>query len=160
MTIFIISRFNDNTLGLYNSKGETKLYLTESIITCISKTSENSFLTGHFNGKILEWKFIPKTMSNIILSEDNSSSNNLNLVLDELIVVRKFIAHKEKISGIYFSDLLGLIISSGDDNKIMIRKYYDLTLLTMIDFGINKFCNDIKISHCFLYILFFDESVK
>ena len=160
MTIFIISRFNDSTLGLYNSKGETKLYLTESIITCISKTSENSFLTGHFNGKILEWKFIPKTMSNIILCDDNSSSNNLNLVLDELIVVRKFIAHKEKISGIYFSDLLGLIISSGDDNKIMIRKYYDLTLLTMIDFGINKFCNDIKISHCFLYILFFDESVK
>ena len=67
---------------------------SESLKT-ISKTSENSFLTGHFNGKILEWKFIPKTMSNIILTEDNSSSNNLNLVLDELIVIRKFIAHKE-----------------------------------------------------------------
>ena len=39
----------------------------------------------------------------------------------------------------------------------MIRKYYDLTLLTMIDIGMNKFCVDIKISHCFLYILFFDE---
>ena len=39
----------------------------------------------------------------------------------------------------------------------MIKKYYDLTLLSMIDIGLNKFCIDIKISHCFLYILFFDE---
>ena len=159
MNIFIIGRFNDNVLGLYNSKGESKFYLTESIISCLTKTSDRSFFSGHFNGKILEWKFNSKSVNNII--EDNESSiSNLNLILDELIVYRKFIAHKEKISGIFYSDLLGLIISYGEDKKIMIRKYYDLTLLTMIDIGLNKFCVDIKISHCFLYILFFDECEK
>ena len=156
MSIFILGRFNDNILGLYNSKGESKFYLTESIISCLAKTSDKSFFSGHFNGKILEWKFNTKTVNSIIQDND-SSSYNLNLILDELIVHRKFIAHKEKISGLFYSDLLGLIISYGEDKKIMIRKYYDLTLLTMIDIGMNKFCVDIKISHCFLYILFFDE---
>jgi len=159
MNIFIIGRFNDNVLGLYNSKGESKFYLTESIISCLTKTSDRSFFSGHFNGKILEWKFNSKSVNNII-EDSESSISNLNLILDELIVYRKFIAHKEKISGIFYSDLLGLIISYGEDKKIMIRKYYDLTLLTMIDIGLNKFCVDIKISHCFLYILFFDECKK
>ena len=158
MSIFVVGRFNDNTFGLYNSKGEYKLYLTESIITSIAKTSEISFLTGHFNGKILEWKFNIKTSNNIIINNETASSYNLNIFLDKLIISRKFIAHKEKVSGVYYSDLLGLIISTGEDKKIMIRKYYDLTLLSMIDIGLNKFCIDIKISHCFLYILFFDEN--
>ena len=157
MSIFVVGRFNDKTFGLYNTKGEYKLYLTESIITTIAKTSEISFLTGHLNGKILEWKFNVKAVNNIILDNETTSSYNLNIFLDKLILSRKFIAHKEKISGIFYSDLLGLIISTGDDKKIMIRKYYDLTLLSMIDIGLNKFCIDIKISHCFLYILFFDE---
>ena len=157
MNIFVLGRFNDSTLSLYNSKGENKIYLTESIITCLAKTSECSFLTGHFNGKIIEWKFNMKTLNNIIINNESNSTYNINIFLDELIIYRKFLAHKERISGMYYSDLLGLIISSGDDNKIMIRKYYDLTLLTMIDFGLNKFCIDIKISHCYLYILFFDE---
>ena len=157
MQIFVLGRFNDNTFILYNSKGENKLYLTESIITCLSKISEISFLSGHFNGKILEWKFNMKTVNNILIDNETNSSYNINIFIDELIVYRKFIAHKEKVNGVYYSELLGLIISSGDDKKIMIRKYYDLTLLTMIDIGYNKFCVDIKVSHCFLYILFFNE---
>ena len=57
MNLFIIGRLNDNTFILYNSKGENKIYLTESIITSLAKISEISFLSGHLNGKILEWKF-------------------------------------------------------------------------------------------------------
>ena len=158
MTFFVLGRLNDSTLCLYNTKGENKIYLTESIITSLAKTSECLFLTGHFNGKIIEWKFNMKTVNNIIMSNESNSNYNINIFLDELVIHRKFLAHKERISGIYYSELLGLIISSGDDNKIMIRKYYDLTLLTMIDFGLNKFCVDIKISHCFLYVLFLDET--
>ena len=158
MTFFVMGRLNDSTLCLYNTKGENKIYLTESIITSLAKTSDCLFLTGHFNGKIIEWKFNMKTVNNIIMSNESNSNYNINIFLDELVIHRKFLAHKERISGIYYSELLGLIISSGDDNKIMIRKYYDLTLLTMIDFGLNKFCVDIKISHCFLYVLFLDET--
>ena len=159
MNLFIIGRLNDNTFILYNSKGENKIYLTESIITSLAKTSEISFLSGHLNGKILEWKFNMKSINNILIDKESNSSFNINIFLDELFIYRKFIAHKEKVNGIFYSELLGLIISTGDDKKIMIRKYYDLTLLTMIDLSLNNFfCVDIKISHCFLYILFFDEN--
>ena len=161
MSVFILTRLNDSTICLYNSKGESKIYLTESVVTCIAKTSEKSFLTGHLNGKILEWKFNIKNLNTLINDQEVSNNHNINLLLDELKVHRRFIAHREKIGGIIYSELMGLIITWGDDKKIMIRKYYDLSLLTMIDFSDkNKFCIDIKISHCFLYILFFDEIEK
>ena len=96
----------------------------------------------------------------MITADDNNSNVNINILLDELIMQRKYIAHTEKVSGIYFSELLGLIITTGDDNKIMIRKYYDLTLLTMINLNINLFCVDLKINHCFLYVLLYDDLIK
>ena len=158
MTFFVYGRLDDNSLCTINLKGESKYYLTESIVTCIAKSSDKSFFTGHNNGKVIEWKINLNNVNNILTGGD--SSFDINIFIDELIVKRKYIAHTEKVSGIYYSDLLGLIITSGDDNKIMIRKYYDLAILTMIDLSINKFCVDIKINHCFLYILFYDESVK
>ena len=160
MAILVLCRFNDKSFCLINQKGETKFYLTESIVTCLSKSSEKSFFTGHINGKVIEWTFL--TMNNIPIEVGDTSFNisNVNIFVDELYVKRRYIAHTEKVSGIYCSELLGLIITSGDDHKIMIRKYYDLTLLTMIDISLNKFCIDIKISHCFLYILFYDDTEK
>ena len=160
MSLFVFCRFNDKSFSIFDPKGEWKSYLTESIVTCLAKSSEKSFFTGHNNGKIIEWKFNSKNINNILIGEENIGNSNINISIDELIVKRRYIAHTEKVSGIYYSDLLGLIITSGDDNKILIRKYYDLTLLTMINININKFCFDIKISHCYLYILFFDELVK
>ena len=67
--------------------------------------------------------------------------------------------HEDKVNGIYYSELLGLIISSGVDKKIYIRKYYDLTVLTMINID-HRFCIDIKINHNYLYILLYDEKKK
>ena len=160
MSLFVFCRFNDKTFCIISTKGDSKYFLTESIITCLAKSSEKSFFTGHINGKIIEWKFQLKSVNNILIGDENVTNYNINLLIDELITKRSFIAHKEMISGIYYSNLLGLIITSGDDNKIMIRKYYDLTLLTMIDLKMHKFCIDIKINHCFLYILFYDEKVK
>ena len=159
-SLFIFCRFNDKSFCIYNLKGEYKYYLTESIVTCLAKSSKKSFFTGHINGRIIEWKFNLKSVNNILIGEDTTTNYNINLFIDELVVKRRFIAHKEIVSGIYHSDLLGLIITSGDDHKIMIRKYYDLTLLTMIDLNNNLFCIDIKINHCFLYILFYDEQIK
>ena len=160
MHLFLFCRISDKSFYITNMKGETKYYLTESLVTCLAKISEKSFFTGHDNGKIIEWVFNIKNINNILTGDENNTNYSINIFIDELVVKRRLIAHKNKISGIYYSDLLGLIITSGDDNKIMIRKYYDLTLLTMIDLNKNKFCIDIKINHCFLYILFYDETVK
>ena len=140
LNIFIFCRFEDNSFMVINSKGEKKNYLTDSLVTCITKLRENNFITGHHNGKIIEWSLI--------------------LGGDELKIKRNYIDHISRVSGIYYSGLLGLIISTGDDGKIMIRKYYDLSLLSMIDLHKNKIPINIKISHCFLYILIFDNLIK
>ena len=55
-----------------------------------------------------------------------------------------------KLLDTYKLSQMGLIITSGDDKKIFIRKYYDLSLLTVISTE-QKFCIDIKINHYYLY---------
>ena len=126
----------------------------ESIVTCIEKSRENNFFTGLQNGKILEFK-----LTNFEQLQNNNSSGNINLNELKIDLLRSYLGHKDKVNGIYYSELLGLIITSGADRKIYIRKYYDLTLLTMINIE-NKFCINIKINHYYLYILLYDEIKK
>ena len=152
--IFIFGRLRESCFCIYNKSGDSISYLTESIVTCVVKTKENNFCTGLQNGKIFEFK-----LTNFEQLLSNNSSGNINLNELKIDLVRSYIGHKDKVNGIYYSDLLGLIISSGEDRKIYIRKYYDLTLLTMINIE-NKFCIDIKISHYYLYILLYDEIKK
>ena len=103
------------------------------------------------NGKILEFK--------LERFDPNSNNGIINLNDLQIKLYRSYIAHKKRVSGIYYSELLGLIISSGDDGKIFIRKYYDLSLLTVINIE-HKFCIDIKINHYYLYILLHNEEKK
>ena len=92
---------------------------------------------------------------------DPNNNNNEIINLNDLQInlIRSYIAHKKRVSDIYYSDLLGLIISSRYDRKIFIRKYYALSLLTAINIE-PKFCIDIKINHFYLYILLYNEINK
>ena len=151
-SIFIFGRLRESCFCIFNKAGDSVSYCTESIVICIEKSKEYNFFTGLKNGKIFEFKLI-----NIAQLQNNNANINLNELKIDL--VRSYLAHKDKVNGIYYSELLGLIISSGADKKIYIRKYYDLTLLTMINID-NKFCIDIKINHYYLYILLYDEIKK
>ena len=153
-SVFIFGRLRESCFCLYNKSGDSISYLTESIVTCVSRSKDYNFFTGLQNGKIYEFKLI--NFEQLFIS---NSSGNINLNELKIDLVRSYIGHKDKVNGIYYSDLLGLIISSGADRKIYIRKYYDLTLLTMINIE-NKFCIDIKIKHYYLYILLYDEIKK
>ena len=146
LSIFIFSHFNDNSFKIFSSKGENYSVLTESMVTCITKINDNSFLTGHFNGKIILWE-IP--MSN---NEKELSINDFN----KITVKNNFIGHKNRVNNILYDQKLDVLISCGDDKKIFIRKYYDLTILTMIDISEN-ICIDIKLEHYYIYLLLFDE---
>ena len=121
---------------------------------CIAKSQDYNFFAGLQNGKIFEFK-----LTNFEQLQSANSSGNINLNDLQVDLVRRYIAHNDKVNGIYYSELLGLIISSGADRKIYIRKYYDLTLLTMINID-NQFCIDIKINHNYLYTLLYDEIKK
>ena len=146
LSLFVLCHFYDNSLKIFNSKGEYFSLLTESMVTCITKIKENSFITGHLNGKIIVWE-IPN-----INSEKELTLNDFK----KINVRTNFIAHKNRVNNIIYEHKLGVIISSGDDKKIFIRKIYDLTLLTIIDIS-NQICIDIKVEHYYLYVLLFDE---
>ena len=150
LLLFIFVHLTDNSFTIFNIRGNSKSYLTGSLITCIIKGPGNNFLTGHIDGKINEWK--------IIINNKEEGSNYINL--EDIIIEnkREYIAHKNSVNGIYYSSLLDLIISSGDD-KIYIRKYYDLSLISIIN-AENKICIELKINHCHLYFLFFDEIMQ
>ena len=150
-SIFIFGRLKESCLCIFNKEGESISYFIESMVICISKSKGHNFFTGLDNGKILEFK--------IDKFEPNSNNGIVNLNDLQITLVRSYIAHKKRVSGVYYSDLIGLIISSGDDKKIFIRKYYDLSLLTVINIE-HKFCIDIKLVHYYLYILLYDEVKK
>ena len=148
LSIFVLCHFYDNSLKIFNSKGDYYSIMTESMVTCITKINENTFITGHFNGKIIVWE-IPNL----------NNEKEKELILDDFKIINvknNFIAHKNRVNNIIYSEKLGLIITSGDDKKIFIRKIYDLTLLTMIELD-NLICIYIKIEHYYLYLLLFDE---
>ena len=153
-TIFIFGRLRESCFCIFNKSGDCVSYLMESIVICIAKSNDYNFFAGLQNGKILEFR-----LTNFEQVQNANSSGNINLNDLQVDLVRRYIAHNDKVNGIYYSELLGLIISSGADRKIYIRKYYDLTLLTMINID-NQFCIDIKINHNYLYTLLYDEIKK
>ena len=143
---FIFSRLTDYSFCIVNKNGESKSFLMDCLITCIAHSRLNRFFIGGINGKIIEFSFI------------DSSGNNNDLSLIDVQYKRDFIAHKKGVTGIYYSYLLELIISTGEDQKIFIRKYYDLSLLTLINVDEFKICVDIKINHNYLYMVFFEDN--
>ena len=150
LSIFIFGRIRHNSFSIYNKNGDSLNYLMEDIVMSISKSKEYNFFTGLYNGKIFEFR-----LTNFDHLYTNSGGN-INLHELQINLIRSYMAHKDKVSGIYYSELLDLIISSGDDKKIYIRKYYDLSLLSMINIE-HKICIDIKINHYHIYSLLYDE---
>jgi len=148
LSIFIFTHFNDNSFKIFSSKGEKYSIMTESMVTCITKVSDTMFFTGHFNGKIILWE-LP---SNDKEKEKEITINDFN----NIKVLYNFIAHKKRVSNIVYCEKLEIIISCGDDKIIYIRKYYDLSLLSMININ-NRICIDIKVEHYYIYLLLFDE---
>ena len=143
----ILCRFADNSfifLALIGNKTEYRVFITESFITTIIKSSINSFITGHANGKIMEWNFTGRSI------------NNPNFLSEEVIELKRtLIAHKDKINGIYLINNLGVIITTCIDYTIYIRKYYDFTLLSIIEVS-NKVCIQLVNYYAFIYILFYN----
>ena len=146
LSIFILCHFSDNSFKVFNSKGENTSFMTESMVTCLSKMNDNYFMTGHNNGRIIIWEFTK-------LNNEKDSSINDSIKIN---YKNTFTAHQKRVNNIIYNNKLGLIISSGDDKKIYIRKFFDLTLLTIIDIPY-QVCIDMKLEHFYLYVLLFDE---
>ena len=111
-SIFIFGRLRESCFCIFNKAGDSVSYFTESIVICIAKSKEYNFFTGLQNGKIFEFK-----LANFEQLQSNNSSGNINLNELQINLIRSYLGHKDKVNGIYYSELLGLIISSGDRYK-------------------------------------------
>ena len=94
-SIFIFGRLRESCFCLFNREGESVSYFTESIVMCVSKGKGNNFFTGLENGKIFEFK---------LSGFENFNKESINLNDLNIVMVRSFIAHKKRVSGIYYSN--------------------------------------------------------
>ena len=165
--VFISCRYLDNYFKIQSNNLILNIYY-EDLVTCLKSYSENSynFCTGLLNGKLTKWRITPYL--------DNSDNNKKNKVFYNFQVreIRYVYAHKSSITAIEIYLDQKIIITTGEDKFIYIRKIYDFELLTSIDltycFGNpiisqikNIFPYLIKVSDLnLLYVLFYDYDSK
>jgi hypothetical protein len=122
-------------------------YICEDFVSSCCTISYCQFLIGLKNGKLIQFSF----------------DKNIKIKIERYIQ-----CHHDRINSIEINKRLGLIITSGNDNLILIRKLYDFELLTAINLTycfanpiISEKCNIfpslVKISELnLLYVVIYD----
>ena len=120
---------------------QKKIYsiICEDFVTACCCISNNSFIIGLNNGKLIY--YIIKE-SQIINNNKQKKEIKNNIEIKKEMYIQ---GHKGKINVIEIDKRLGIVITSGDDNYIFIRKLYDFELLIPIKLKIS--------TYNFLYIL-------
>ena len=167
LSIFLSCRYLENYFRIQYHQKIINIYY-EDFVTCIkarnlTEKGDDIFYTGLIDGKLTEWKLIP------YLNNNKKSKSKYNFTVKEL---KNIYAHKSSITAIEIYQKQNIIITSGEDKFIYIRKIFDFELLTVIDltysFGnpiisktYNIFPSLIKISELnLLYVLLYDYNSK
>ena len=163
---YITCRYLDNTFKINlipikdnqkkkekNNNNKIFSFVCEDLVTSCCTISEDTFLLGLKNGKLIKGKVI------------EYFNNNEKADLDEIEIKIKYEkiiqTHKGSINFIEVDHRLGLIITGGDDNYVYIRKLYDLELLTPIKIKDKFIITMAKISPMnFLYIVSLNKKSK
>ena len=138
-----------------NFKNKIYSFICEDFVTSCCCISYNSFLIGLNNGKLIN--YIIKE-NPIIINDKKRIEQKDNIAIEK----EKYIqAHKGKINSIDIDKKLGVVITSGDDNYIFVRKLFDFELLLPIKIK-NKFIILMtKVSpYNFFYVLCFNKLNK
>jgi WD40 repeat protein len=137
---FFVGRNDDNSLRIYSfdekQKGITnfpKKIKIDSFISTLYKINENNFISGHLNGRIMEWEI----------------NNNL-----QLTIKRDIFAHNDTmICAINYINKHNILATSAEDGNIYIRKHYNFELLTIIKLNKNEYANEILSSNYDMYYI-------
>ena len=133
-------------------------YLCEDFVTSCCSVSGNQFILGLKNGKLLFYSIELILNENDIKNTKNKKEDNIFL---DTIIIRKeryVQGHHGKINVIEIDKRIGVVITSGDDNYILIRKLYDFELLLPIKIKSKYTILNCKISTFnFLYILCYNK---
>jgi hypothetical protein len=146
----------------YKIESKYLSFICEDFVSSCCCVSSNHFIIGLKNGKLIYYSLK-------LLIEDNKSQNNKtknkkeNIVLDDVIInvkLERYIqGHKGKINVIEIDKRIGVVITSGDDNYIFIRKLYDFELLLPIKIKSKYIVLMCKISsYNFLYVLCYNKT--
>jgi hypothetical protein len=144
----------------------------EDFVTTINEgiINENQFIfyTGLINGKLTEWEILTYLDNDI-----KNKKKGIKCLYNFEIIERKHVyAHKSSISVIEIYSKQKIIITSGEDKFIYIRKINDFELLTAINLtysygnpivsqSLNIFPSLIKVSELnLLYVLIYDYDKK
>ena len=168
---FITCRHLDNSFKIHcipNIKKpkdlETYSYICEDFVMSCKAISSNSFILGLKNGKLI--KALINESENENEKENKHQKNkkkkeNENNENDDKykITFENYIqGHKGSINMIEIDEKVGVVITSGDDNKVYIRKLYDFELLTCITIKSKFIISFAKISPMnFLYIMCYNK---
>ena len=161
---FISCRYIDKCFKIHiiSKNGKSKesykpiSFFCEDFVTSCCTISFCQFLIGLKNGKLIQF-YIERQEKN----ENQKSKENENMELFQIKMEKYIQGHNGKINVIEINKKLGIIITCGDDNYILIRKLYDFELLSPIKIK-NKFIITMaKISPLnFLYIICFNKEKK
>ena len=152
-----VGRNKDNSFKVYylekNNSKQVASIKCDSFISCIYKKDINSFITGHLNGKLLEWKinYVQNTTNNFLLKKSI-------IKISDIFTIRSIFAHKSMICSINFNEKHNIILTTDLSGTLYIRKYYDFELLTKIVVNECNYCfinkvilNDYDIICCEIY---------
>ena len=131
-------------------------FLSEDFISSCCCVSSDKFILGLNNGKLIYYM-----MFTVILNPQEKQDKKKKVELKETLyikMIRYIQAHKGKINSIDIDKRLGIVITTGDDNYIFIRKLYDFELLLPIKIKNKYRILMVKTSPFnFLYILCFNK---
>ena len=149
---FITCRYVDKTFKIHqlpmdknidnksHSLPKIKSFVCEDFVSSCCSISSCQFLIGLKNGKLIQC----------------SLDRKINIKIERYIK-----CHNGKINSIEINKKYGLIITSGDDNYIIIRKLYDFELLSPIKIKDKLIITLAKVSPLnFLYVLCYDKQKK
>ena len=116
-TLFVMCSFHNRGIHVYGSKEFCMTLLTDSYVMCLKKLSKkNIFYSGHKNGMIYVWEY-----QDFDKNEDFKAK-----------VMYEFIAHEGGVKVINYSDKHDLLLSCGEEGKLMLRKMSTYELISII----------------------------
>ena len=133
---FFIGRNKDNSLKIYEENKNNGTFIglikTDSFISVLHKKDNETFFTGHKNGKLIEWKIKYKEI-NTYISKIIQFKNKTKKIIDNIIFKREILAHNfNMITSINYCQKHNIILTSDTKGFLYIRKYYDFEFLTKI----------------------------
>ena len=158
---FISCRYFDKSFKIHifpkNTKNRDKdiykpiSFICEDFVSSCCSISFCQFLIGLKNGKLIQF-YIEKQEK-----EENSKNDKIEF---QIKMERYIQAHYGKINVIEINKKLGIIITCGEDNYILIRKLYDFELLSPIKIKSKYIINMARVSPLnFLYIICYNKEI-